>query len=166
MDKLTPVIVLVLNSAAFGQTPAPVSLAPVGLAASETAQVNIANTAVNSPINGLPAECGGSINFYSAAGTSLSTAFFDVKTGQTSSVTLLYAATGAKGTRTMIRAEITFQVEPGVYDLLGPPFVAPCTALYSFETYDSTTGVTHVFVSGTAAQLATSATGRAPSSRP
>ena len=149
--------------AAFGQTgaaPAIIltsssNIPPVGLAPSETAQVNIGNTAGASPVavatlGAAPTvtgpSCTGSVSFYNAKGAIIGTATsFTVTTGQIASVALPYAMAGASGSRTVIRAVITNSTP---ITALG---MTPCNLSYSLETYDTATGATHVFVSGVVA---------------
>jgi hypothetical protein len=114
-------------------------LSPVGLGSSETVQVNLANTAQATSSGDAPS-CTGSASFYDVTGTIIGApTSFTVGTGEISSATIPYASTGATGGgRTMIRAEIALN--------------AACLLGYSFGTYDTTTGVTHAWASGTTAQ--------------
>jgi len=115
------------------------NLAPIGLAGSETAQVNAVNTAEASS-SGTAASCTGSISFLNSSGTVIgSAATYTLGTNQMKSVSLPYASSGATG-RTEIRAVVTQTVTAGSD--------APCRLLISLETYDSSTGVTHIHVSG------------------
>jgi hypothetical protein len=144
---------LFLAVAAFGQTPATARiyttssiLPPVGLAVTETAQVNVVNTAATSS-DGTAASCTGSIAFYNAGGSIIGTATsFAVGTGQIFSVRLPYASAGASGSRTVVRVEIASAATIAGFG------VPPCALASSLETYDSATGVTHAFVSGVPAQ--------------
>jgi hypothetical protein len=116
---------------------------PVGLASSETAQINVVNTASASK-SGTAASCTGTISFLSASGAVIGTATpFTVASGVISSVSLPFAKTGITGTRTEIRGVITLTVTPdsGV----------PCALQATFETYDSSTGVTHVYLANVSA---------------
>src|ERR1700693_5596643 len=98
----------------FGQTPTPftqtttTSLPPIGLAPTETAQVNVANSAPLSP-TGVVSYCTGSVAFYDANGTIIGRATdFKVANGQIMSVKLPYASAGAGGaSRVVVRAEIS-----------------------------------------------------------
>jgi hypothetical protein len=148
LDRKT-VGLLFVAASAFGQTTSPVgiwtyttssNLPPFGLAVSETAQVNVFNTAV-------AASCSGTVAFYDGKGSVIgSAASFTAGSGQITSVTLPYASTGGSGSRTVVRAEIAYQTAAGGF--------APCSLSYSLETYDTGTGVTHTFVSGAVAQYA------------
>jgi len=113
---------------------------PVGLASSETMQVNVVNLAANSS-NGTMASCTGSISFFNAAGTAIGTASsFTVTAGATSSVTLTLLKAGITGVRAEIRAVVHATTMIGHN-------AAPCSLGSSLETFDSTLGVTHVYVS-------------------
>lgn len=111
---------------------------PIGLASSETAQINVVNTASASK-NGAAASCTGTISFLNASGAVIGTATpFTVASGVISSVSLPFAKTGVTGTRTEISGVITLTVTPnsGV----------PCSLQATLETYDSSTGVTHAYL--------------------
>jgi hypothetical protein len=111
---------------------------PVGLASSETAQINVVNIASNSS-SGTAASCTGTISFLNASGTAIGTATpFTIASGVISSVSLPFAKVGVTGTRTEIRGVITRTVtlNSGV----------PCSLQATFETYDSSTGATHVYL--------------------
>jgi hypothetical protein len=154
---------------AFGQTTSTTAiytttstLPPVGLASSETAQVNVVNTANVSiaTLGAVPAlpSCTGSIAFLNASGNMIGKATtFTVGSGQIFSATLPYASAGASGSRTVIRAEIVSTITVGGMAMLGivtepaMPAAPACALQSSFETYDTATGVTHVFISGPAA---------------
>jgi hypothetical protein len=165
-----PFVVVV---SAFGQTTftnaiytTTSTLPPVGLASSETAQVNVVNTAnvsvayLGSVSASTTPSCTGSIAFLDAKGLPIGTATtFTIGSGQISSVALPFAKAGASGLRTVIRAEIVTTVTvpaPSPGPVAGPnipatPVLPACALQSSFETYDTTTGATHVFISGPAA---------------
>jgi hypothetical protein len=154
--------ILFIAVSAFGQTTTPIApptftsssnLPPIGLAITETAQVNLVNTAKASS-SGTAASCGGSVAFYNSKGTIIGTATsFTVGSGQIFSVTLPYASAGASGSRTVVRAVIT-SAETIAIAITGSPGVAipPCSLAYSLETYDTATGVTHAYISGVGEQ--------------
>jgi hypothetical protein len=133
-----------LSQTAVPNTPTTQStLPPFGLAMSETAQVNIVATTVVTPVatsaTAAAPSCSGTVTFYNAKGAVIGTATpFSVASGQISSITL----PGSSGPRAVIRAVITNSTPITV---LGLP---PCDLAYSLETYDTTSGVTHFFVSG------------------
>lgn len=106
-----------------------------GLSATETAQIFVVNTAAASN-SGTAASCAGSLSFTNAAGTAIGTAVpFTLGTGQSASATLPYAQAGQSG-RAEIRAHLTLTGTPGAN--------TPCQLRTLFETFDSTTGATHV----------------------
>jgi hypothetical protein len=132
-----------LGAAAMAQTTTAATitrsatLPAVGLASSETAQVNVTNLAVARTGQTAPS-CTGSISFLSASGSTIGTATsFTVTSGQTFSAKLPYATTAASG-RTVVRGEVSVTVTPGT----------ACLLATTLETYDTTTGVTHVFFAG------------------
>lgn len=115
------------------------NLPPVGLASSETAQINVVNLAANAS-NGTAASCTGTISFLNASGAVIGSATsFTVASGKTDSVTLPYSTTAASG-RTEIRGVITLTTTSSA--------LAPCNLVSSMETYDSTSGVTHAYLAG------------------
>ncbi len=112
---------------------------PVGLASSETAQVNLVNLASNPSNSAAAASCAGSVTFLDATGAAIGKpTTFTVASGQIVSVKLPFSTTAASG-RTEFRASIALNVGQGA---------AACDLQSSLETYDSGTGVTHVFLSG------------------
>jgi hypothetical protein len=118
------------------------ALPPVGLASSETAQVNVVNHAANST-SGTAASCAGSISFVNAAGTTIgSPSSFTVTAGQTFSKALPYSTTAASG-RTVVRGVVSLTTTSGSN--------APCSLEITMETFDTTTGVTHVYFVGDSA---------------
>jgi len=131
-------------------TPSSPQFPPIGIAVSETAQVNVTNTALP-PFNGGAAPiCNGTVVFYGGAdGRTIvgPVTAFQVQYGQISSVPLPYALTGASGSRAVIRVEIT--LSPVLFPTAAGPVVSPCTLATSLETYDTVTGVTHAVVSRT-----------------
>jgi hypothetical protein len=148
---------LFVAASAFGQTVTPIvpitltassNLPPIGLAVTETAQVNVFATAA-APSGAAAASCGGTIAFYDAQGTVIGTASsFTVGSGQIFSVALPYASAGGSGSRIVVRAVIMNR------ETIAGFSVPPCALSYSLETYDTSTGVTHAFVSGVVTQYA------------
>jgi hypothetical protein len=99
--------------AAMGQSSGPLIassvLPPVGLASSETVQVNVVNNASTptAPDAAAPS-CSGTIAFYTASGSIIGTATsFAIGNDQIFSASLPYSATGATGARTVVRVMIT-----------------------------------------------------------
>jgi hypothetical protein len=127
------------------------SFPPVGLASSETLQINVSNLAA-SAANGTAAACAGNVSFFNAAGTAIGTATtFSVAAGVTQSIPLTFAKSGLSGVRGEVRAVI--QTTSGV-----GRNAPPCSLESSLETFDSTLGVTHVYLSS-AINQSTSAVG-------
>jgi hypothetical protein len=116
------------------------SIGPVGVGSTETIQINVFNLASNST-SGTAASCAGSVTFNNATGNAIGTSTsFTVTAGQISSVSMPFSKIASTG----IRAEVL-----GVIALTTTSTTeAPCDLHYSLETYDSTTGATHVFISG------------------
>jgi hypothetical protein len=111
---------------------------PVGLGSSETAQVNVTNLATASS-SGTAASCTGTIGFVNSAGAAIGTATpFTVTSGQTTSVSLPFTKVGATGVRTEVRGVVTLTEtsSSGV----------PCSLSSSLETFDTGTGVTHLYL--------------------
>jgi hypothetical protein len=113
-----------------------ITLPPAGLGSTETARINVANVASDSS-SGTAASCTGTISFLNASGTAIgSAATFTVTSGQISSGSLPFSSAGISGVRGEIRGEIQLTLAAGV----------PCALAFSFETFDSTTGATHIFL--------------------
>ena len=130
--------------------PRVVNLAVVGLASSETAQVNVVNLApsVQSvapgsiPNQGVKALCTGSITFYNASGNIItSSPSFSITSGQIFSATLPYSETlptnGTSSARTAVWATVTIG---------GNNTAGACEPAANIETFDTATGVTHLHV--------------------
>jgi hypothetical protein len=113
---------------------------PVGLASSETAQVNLVNIAPASTASGATAPaCTGTITFTNASGKTIGTPTSFTTTGsQVSSTQLAFSQLAASGTRGEFLA--TVQLTTAF-----PP-VAACSLVFSLETFDNSSGVTHVYL--------------------
>ena len=131
------------------------SLPPVGLASTETAQVNLVNT-VPTPSSDLAPSCASSVAFYAAGGSLIGAATgFTVGSGQIFSVKLPYDLADASGGRTFVRAEIVLTVQTvSISQAPSQPSTQPpaCILVSSLEMFDIATGVTHAFVSSGTAQ--------------
>ena len=119
-----------------------VSFAPVGVALTETMQVNLFNQAAATN-NGTAPSCTGSVSFVDATGKAIAGTGgnFTVASGQTQSVSVLGTKANTStttGSRAEVRAVITLNVVHGT----------PCSLVDSLETFDSTTGATHVYLLG------------------
>jgi hypothetical protein len=138
---------LSLAVSGWAQTAVPVTatrdlaFSPVGLAFSETAQINVANTAVN-PASGTAASCTGTISFSNAAGAAAETPVkFTVSAGEIYSTTLTAAKLGVvNGSRAEFVGSVQLTLTPKT----------PCSLTISLETFDTTSGVTHVYLTGPA----------------
>lgn len=114
------------------------SFHPVGLGSTETMQVNILNAASNST-SGTAASCTGNVSFLGATGAAIGTATnFTATAGQVASVSLPFARTGISGNRGVVRAVIQFTFTSGV----------PCSPNYSLETFETSSGATHLSITG------------------
>ena len=119
------------------------TIGPIGVGSTETIQVNVANLASNSA-NGTAASCTGSITFNNAAGNAIGTsAPFTVTAGQISSVSLPFSKISSSTARTEVIGVIALTTSSS-----SP---APCRLHYSLETYDTTTGATHAYLTGAVA---------------
>ncbi|MGB6945730.1 MAG: hypothetical protein WBE37_25255 [Bryobacteraceae bacterium] len=113
---------------------------PVGLASSETAQVNILNVAPTSAsaTSTAPA-CSGTVTFVNASGKTIGTPASFTTTGSAIfSTQLTFSQLGATGTRGEFVASI--QLTNSI------PAKAPCSLVFSLETFDDSTGATHVYL--------------------
>src|SRR5689334_20917225 len=105
-SRALAVAILLAAVSAFGQVSPTISTAtsspqlpPIGIAPSETVQVNVVNNAQPPATGGAAPLCSGTIVFYGASGQTIlgPIAPFQVSTGQIFSVSLPYATTGASG---------------------------------------------------------------------
>lgn len=121
------------------------SFAPLGLASTETAQVNVVNNAKQGTSASSPAPvCTGTITFTNASGATAGKAVSFTTTGsEIFSTQLSFAALATSGTR----AEFVATVESNS----ALPPTAPCSLVFSLETFDTQSGVTHVYLGNTAA---------------
>jgi hypothetical protein len=147
---------LVATAAGMAQTTTTTArdttIGPVGLGSTETVQVNIANLASNST-SGAAASCTGSITFNNTTGNPIGTSTtFTVTAGQIFSAALPFAKISSSTTRTEVIGVIA-----QTFTSSSP---APCNLHYSLETYDTTTGATHVYLSGAGAGFSVGGPGR------
>jgi hypothetical protein len=118
------------------------SFAPVGVALTETLQVNLFNQSPAATTGTAPS-CTGSVSFLDATGKAISGTggSFTVASGATQSISILGSKANSStttGSRAEIRAVISLTTPRGT----------PCSLVDSLETFDSTTGVTHVYLLG------------------
>ncbi len=116
---------------------------PVGLGSTETAEINVVNVASNSAA-GTAASCAGNISFLNASGTALGTATaFTVTSGQAFSARLPFSSAATSGNRAVVRGVV--QITPSTTTPR-----PPCALQFSFQTFDTTTGASHLLVTGSA----------------
>jgi hypothetical protein len=113
---------------------------PVGLAGPETAQVNLVNIAPASTTSGAPAPaCTGTVTFANASGKTIGTpASFTTTGSQVTSMQLTFSQLDASGTRGEFLASV--QLTTAFRQ------AALCSLVFSLETFDSSSGVTHVYL--------------------
>jgi hypothetical protein len=113
-----------------------ITLPPAGLGSTETARINVVNVASNSS-SGTAASCTGTISFLNSAGSVIESATpFTLTSGQMSFASLPFSSAGLSGVRGEIRGEIELTITSGV----------PCGLSFSFETFDTGTGATHIYL--------------------
>jgi hypothetical protein len=118
-----------------------ISLAPIGLGAAETLEVNVANVASNSS-SGTAASCTGSVTFFNTSGTAIGAAHtFTVTSGQTSAIQLPFSSSGGTGTRTTVRAVVSVTIPTTTPR-------PPCTLDVSLAIFETNTGTTAAVISG------------------
>lgn len=141
----------VLLACAFGQGTTGAALMlrnftfpPVGLASSETAQLNVvnvasvANAAIAKPV------CAGTVTFTNASGVVIGDPISFTTTGsQTFSTQLTFPKLASAG----VRAEFVASI---LQNLAVPPS-GFCSMAFSLETFDTATGVTHTVLGNSAA---------------
>ena len=117
---------------------------PVGVASNETLQVNLANTASNSTsATPVAASCAGTVSIMNSSGAPIGKANpFTVGANSIQSITVPYGNLGATGSA---RAVVLVSVQRTITI----PQAAPCSLIYSLETYLTTTGETHVLLGNT-----------------
>jgi len=109
---------------------------PIGLGSTETAEVNVVNTASNSS-GGTAASCTGAISFLNASGTAIGSATsFTVTSGEIFSAHLAFSNSGGTAPRTVIRASVQWTLTSGT----------PCALQVSMDTYETSTGATNAFL--------------------
>jgi hypothetical protein len=115
-----------------------------GLASSETAQLNPVNIAPAPTVAGAAApSCTGTITFADSTGKTIGTpANFTTTGSQVSSTQLLFSQLPGNGARGEFVASVQLS--------LSFPEKAPCALVFSLETFDTTSGVTHVYLGNSA----------------
>lgn len=118
-------------------TPSPrtASFPPVGLGSTETAEISVVNLAADTTTT--KASCTGTISFVNASGVTIGAATpFTVTTHQIVSVKLPFASSGGASPRAEIRGIVAVNAAT-----TSPR--PPCSAQFTMETFDATTGATH-----------------------
>lgn len=138
---------------AFGQTAVnftrDYNFPPVGLASTETAQINVVNIASTSvsataATSEAPA-CTGTVTFTNASGAVIGKPTTFATTGsQVTSVQLMFKDLQLASTD--VRGEFVASVQL----MHSVPAAAPCSLIFSLETFDTSTGVTHVYLGNAA----------------
>ena len=121
---------------------------PVGVAPSETLQVNLANIATASGSSDLLPQCTGTLTFYDAGGHAIGngTSMGFSVAAAILSIPLTYSAIGASGQRAIVRVDI--ELSPVALSTAEGPRTPACSLLSSLEIYDTATGVIHAVVTG------------------
>jgi len=121
---------------------------PVGLATTETIQINVLNTATApAGTTSTAPSCTGTITFSNATGATIGTATaFTIASGQIFSAKLPYSSSGTSTGR----AEIVGAIQTTTT----LPSKTPCALTFSLETFDTSSGVTHIFLGNTPATAA------------
>lgn len=115
---------------------------PIGLGSTETAQVNVYNSASDNARSGTASSCTGSISFMNGSGTAIGSATsFTVTSGQVFSATLPFSGSGGSGVRTIVVGSVSATFTSGT----------PCNLSMTLETYDTASGATHVELAGPSA---------------
>lgn len=118
---------------------------PVGLASSESVAVSLVNIApVPTSTTAAAPSCSGTVTFASSTGATIGKATaFTVGSGQIATVMLTATEAGITSTRGAILASVQQTVTR--------PATTPCSLVYSLQTYDTGSGVTHVFLGNASA---------------
>lgn len=110
----------------------------VGLASTETIGVNLVNLASTST-GGTAASCVGTVAFVNPTGATIGTATsFTLASSAVTAATLAFSSSGLTAPRGLVRAVVTSTFTSGI----------PCQLSISLNTYDTSSGVTHVFLTG------------------
>ena len=135
-----PLALLVCSALAWAQDATTTAtrsnfLPPFGLGSTETARIDLTNVAT-AATGGTAASCIGNVAFVNAAGTTIGTAAnFTIASGQTFSASLTFASSGLSGARGELRAVIQVTRTSGT----------PCSLLASLQTFDTSSGATHLY---------------------
>src|SRR5438477_5878849 len=135
---------IVATSSAFAQSTTSTrtfNFPPLGLGATETAEIDVVNSAANGS-DGTVASCTGTISFLNASGATIGSATsFTVTSGQIFPVRLPFSSVGASSTRAAVRGVVTLTLSTATPR-------PPCSLAVSLSTFDTSTGATHALVTG------------------
>ena len=118
----------------------------IGMAATESVQVNVTNMAPQSPNGGVETNCSGIILFYYTPANSPNSVLpfahtgFSVAGGQSFSFSVPYSSTNGTGGRQVIRPAINLAITTS-------GTTPACILVSSVETLDSSSGVVHAVIS-------------------
>ena len=117
-----------------------------GLASTETAQINLVNIApVSTTATAEAPACTGTVTFTNAGGTVIGkAASFTTTAAQVTSVQLTFSQLQ------LASADVRGEFVASVQLTHSPTTTAACSLVFSLETFDSTTGVTHVYLGNSA----------------
>jgi hypothetical protein len=145
------ILTCVFATCALAQTAAPsftrdYNFPPVGLASSETAQLNVVNIAPTpSNANASAPSCTGTVTFSNSGGTAIGKpTSFTTMGSQITSVQLTYSQLQLPSTD--VRGEFIASVQ---LTTSFPP-TTPCALVFSLETFDTMSGVTHIYLGNSA----------------
>jgi hypothetical protein len=137
------------SASATTPTPTPISFTrsyafpAVGLAGTETLQVNVVNMATVPTGSAVTASCAGTVSFANSSGAAIGTpAKFTIGAGQIFSAPLPFGSSGYSS-----RGEILATVQ----QTLAVPSSSLCSLAISLEVFDNGTGVTHAILTAPAA---------------
>jgi hypothetical protein len=120
------------------------TIGPVGVGATETVQINVVNLASNATSSTgttTAASCTGSITFNNGSGNPIGASVpFTVTAGQIYSTSLPFSKITSGTARTEVMGVVGLTTTSTNR--------APCSLHFSVETFDTSTGATHVYISG------------------
>ena len=116
---------------------------PLGVGSTETLQITVLNTASNIlPLASqipVPGPCAGSVSLFDASGKQIgSAASFSVAAGDMQSLKFGFGQLATSGSRVELRGTIS----------ITPSSPAFCPLSYAVETFDTSSGSTHLYFTG------------------
>jgi len=126
-------------------------LPPVNLSSTETAKLNIMSAAAGYPGWSSVTTCQAVVTFYRRDGSIIGEAgtFSVGSSSQVFSAELPYASAGLQASPDVVSTDVTLTAFGGAFSTPSPP-IPPCAVVFSLETFDSATGVSHIVVPGQA----------------